>query len=391
MQHFLLLYKKSPPSLIVCLLLVFLLVACQARDAHFPQSTESAPTSSVGTFLSSLPIHYFVAPTGNDNNSGLAATQPFKTIQHALTLVKAGSTIYLAPGDYLEDVSTQSNGQADAPITIVGPSTAVLHGAGKVSIAFLVNHDYYTLVGFTIDGLHGDPTKEKSYTDKLLYVQGYQAHKGVTGLHVLNMTLKNAGGECLRLRYFAHANEVAYSTILNCGRMDFQFGNPGKNGEGIYLGTSSTQWNDGKNPTADPDESTDNWIHHNTMNTQGSECVDIKEGAHNNIVEFNNCTGQHDKDGGGLDTRGDNNIFRYNVVYGNLGAGIRLGGHTVNGIEYGKNNQVYGNQIYDNTTGGVNIAVGPQTKICGNTLKISSGKSVFGNAGNKYDPEAPCT
>ena len=383
-------YKKSIYSWITCLLLVFVLVACQSPDAHFPQSTESAPTPSRGALLTSLPVHYFVAPDGSDDNSGLAVAQSFKTIQHALSLVKAGSTIYLAPGDYLEDVSTQRDGQADAPITIMGPATAVLHGTGKVSIAFLVNHDDYTLVGFTIDGLHGDPTKAKSYTDKLLYAQGYQAHKGVSGLHVFNMTLKNAGGECLRLRYFAHANEIAYSTILNCGRMDFQFGNTGKNGEGIYVGTSSTQWNDGKNPTADPDESTDNWIHHNIINTQGSECVDIKEGAHNNLVEFNNCTGQRDKEGGGLDTRGDNNIFRYNVVYSNLGAGIRLGGHKVNGIEYGKHNQVYGNQIYGNITGGVNIAVGPQTKICGNALKNNSGKLVFGSYGDKYDPAAPC-
>lgn len=390
MRHTRLLHQKSIHPLITCLLLVCLLVACQSPDAHFPRATASAPTPSGSAPVINLPVHYYVAPDGNDEHSGLEVAQPFKTLQHALSLAKAGSTIYLAPGDYVEDVSTQRDGQTGAPITIIGPPTAVLHGTGKVSIAFLVNHDYYTLVGFTIDGLHGDPAKAKSYTDKLLYAQGYQPHKGVTGLHVLNMTLKNAAGECVRLRYFAHANEIAYSTILNCGRNDFQFGDDGKNGEGIYVGTSSNQWNDGKNPTADPDESTDNWIHHNRIDTQASECVDIKEGAHNNIIEYNNCTGQRDKDGGGLDARGDNNIFRYNVVYGNLGAGVRLGGHTVNGIEYGKNNQVYGNQIDANTTGGVNIAVGPQAKICGNTLKDNSGKPVFGNSASQYDPAATC-
>lgn len=266
----------------------------------------------------------------------------------------------------------------------------MLHGTGKTSIAFLVNHNYYTLVGFTINGLHGDPTQPKGYTDKLLYAQGYQPRKGVTGLRVLNMTLENAGGECLRLRYFATHNEIAYSTILNCGRTDFQFGNVGKNGEGIYLGTSSTQWNDGKNPTADPDESTDNWIHHNFMNTQGSECVDIKEGAHNNIVEYNNCTGQRDPEGGGLDARGDGNVFRYNVVYGNWGAGVRLGGHKVNGIEYGHNNEVYGNHLYDNKVGGINILVQPQQRICGNTLTGNTGKRILGTYGSKYKLEAPC-
>ncbi len=366
-----------------------LLAACQSSDNHFPQTAESTPLPSNSNSLTNLPLHYYVAPAGNDNNSGTAVDKPFKTIQHALWLVEPGDTIYLGPGDYAEDVSTQRDGLPDAPITIIGPATAVVHGTGKISIAFLVNHDDYTLVGFTIDGLHGDPTQAKGYTDKLLYAQGYQPRKGVNHLRVLNMTLQNAGGECLRLRYFAQHNEIAYTTIRNCGRQDFEFGDGGKNGEGIYVGTSSNQWDDGKNPTADADESTDNWIHHNAINTQGSECVDLKEGSHNNMVEDNNCTGQRDKNGGGLDARGDSNIFRYNVVYGNLGAGIRLGGHKVKDVEYGKHNEVYGNQIYDNVTGGVNIAVGPQARICGNIIH-NSGKAAFGDDGDQYDPAAPC-
>ena len=383
--------KKGLGAFALCVMFVSLLTACQANpDAHFPKTPASVLPTRSSTLLTTLPVHYFVAPTGSDKHSGTSSDQPFQTIQHALQLVQPGDTIYLAVGDYAENLSTQRDGQPTAPITLMGPPNAVLHGTGKVSIAFLVNHDYYTLVGFTIDGLHGDPHQQKSYTDKLLYAQGYQVHQGVTGLHVLNMTFKNAGGECIRLRYFAHQNEIAYSTILNCGRYDFQFGEDGKNGEGIYVGTSSNQWADGKNPTPDADETTENWIHHNTINTQGSECIDIKEGAHNNIVEYNNCSGQRDKDGGGLDARGDNNIFRYNVVYDNLGAGVRLGGHKVNGIEYGKNNEVYGNVIYQNTTGGVNIAVGPQLRICGNQLRDNQGKPTFGNYGDKYKPTVPC-
>ncbi len=381
--------RKLIGDLIAYIALICLLGACQTSDNHFPKTPATAPPASGNVPRTTSPIVYYVAPTGNDDQAGTAVEQPLKTIQHALDLVQPGDTIYLAPGNYAEDVSTQRDGAANAPITMIGPPTAVLHGTGKISIAFLVNHNYYTLVGFTIDGLHGDPQQAQSYTDKLLYAQGYQTHQGVNNLRILNMTLQNAGGECLRLRYFAQHNEIAYSTIFNCGRQDFQFGDDGKNGEGIYVGTSSNQWADGKNPTADADESTDNWIHHNSINTQGSECVDIKEGAHDNLIEYNTCTGQRDKNGGGLDARGDSNIFRYNVVYGNLGAGVRLGGHKVNGVQYGKHNQVYQNQLYANTTGGVNLAVGPQTKICGNTLH-NPGKSVFGDYGDKYDPAAPC-
>lgn len=337
-----------------------------------------------------LPGHYYVAADGNDANDGLALNRSFATIQKALYQAQAGDTIHLDPGVYAESIVTQWPGQPDAPITIMGPATAILRGDGKHSTAFLIKHNYYTLVGFTIDGLHGDAQQASGYTDKLLYVQGSEQRQGVTGLKVLHMTLTNAGGECLRLRYFAQNNEVAYSAISNCGRFDYQFAAGGKNGEAIYIGTSSSQWEDGKNPTPDPDASTDNWIHHNTINTQGNECVDIKEGAHNNIIEYNICTGQLDPESGGLGTRGDRNIFRFNTVYGNVGAGIRLGGHEVNGIQYGVSNQVYGNQIYGNNAGGMNIAEGPQERICGNVLDANGDKVVFGSFGKFYDPTVDC-
>lgn len=392
-------HKKIIGLLLVCSLFGGVALYYRPQPTHFPQASVNQ-TPPDAHLLAILPHTYYVAPAGSDANDGATMDQPFQTIQHALQVVQPGDTVYLAAGDYREEVSTQRDGEPNAPITLLGPTAAVLHGVGKTSIAFLVNHSYYTLVGFTIDGLHGDPTKVKGYTDKLLYVQGHQPRKGVTGLHVLHMTFKNAGGECVRLRYFAQHNEIAYSTILNCGRMDFQFASEGKNsegknsegknGEGIYVGTSSTQWHDGKNPTADPDETTDNWIHHNVINTQGSECVDIKEGAHNNLVEYNNCTGQRDPNGGGLDARGDNNIFRFNLVYDNLGVGIRLGGHKVDGVEYGKNNEVYNNALAHNQGGGVNIVVGPQVSICGNALNRTIGKTVLGAYASKYDPGIAC-
>jgi hypothetical protein len=77
-------------------------------------------------------------------------------------------------------------------------------------------------------------------------------------------------------------------------------------------------------PTADPDETRDNWVHHNTINTQGAECVDIKEAATANLVENNFCSGVRDSATGALDSRGNGNIFRYNKVFSNLSAGVRL-------------------------------------------------------------------
>lgn len=42
----------------------------------------------------------------------------------------------------------------------------------------------------------------------------------------------------------------------------------------------------------------------------------------------------------GIDSRADNSIIRYNYVQDADGAGVRLGGHEVDGYEYGVNNQV---------------------------------------------------
>jgi ABC-type glycerol-3-phosphate transport system substrate-binding protein len=336
------------------------------------------------------PRQFYVAPTGDDAATGATPLTAFATLQYALGQVQPGDTIHLLPGDYRENVVSVVDGRAEAPITIMGPADAILRGAGAASAAFYLTHNYYTLVGFTIDGLYGDPTQKEGYTQKLLYVQGTQPKLGVTGLRVLNMTFRNAGGECLRLRYFAHQNEIAYSTFTTCGLLDFAFGDGGKNGEAIYIGTSSTQWDDGKNPTPDPDESRANWIHHNVMNTQGNECVEMKEGATANLVEQNSCTGQLDPDSGGIGSRGNGNIIRYNVVYGNVGAGVRLGGHEVDGIQYGVANEVYGNQLFNNVAGGVNVAIGPQAKICGNQLTHNLGKAIFGDAGDVYDADAPC-
>ncbi|MDQ3247759.1 MAG: DUF1565 domain-containing protein [Chloroflexota bacterium] len=351
-----------------------------------PMPSESAPA------IASLPAHYYIAPDGSDKNDGSEASNPLQTIQHALELVQPGDTIQLAPGDYLEALTTMIDGLPDAPITVLGPPTAILRGDGESGIAFEVNHNHYTLVGFTIDGLHGDPDETEGYTDKLLYAQGQTAQQGINGLKVLHMTLQNAGGECMRLRYFAQHNEVAYSTFRNCGRFDFALDGDGKNGEAIYIGTSSKQWADGRNPTAEPDQSTQNWVHHNVIDTQGNECVDMKEGSHHNIVEYNTCTGQLDDESGGFGSRGNENIIRYNVAYGNVGAGVRLGGHKVDGIQYGRNNEVYGNRFYANKAGGLNIVEGPQKRICGNVLDAKTKKPIFGDYGanSDYDPVAPC-
>ncbi len=369
------------------ILLFGLLIAKQKNSFTSPTIKQSAPAAS--EIKENAPSIYYISPSGNDGNSGKSSTSPWKTIQKAINIAGPGDTINLGSGIYFQDMRTKVNGTADSPITLIGSKDTIIKGGGKTRV-FEVNHNNIILKGFTIDGLFGDPNKVKGYRDKLLYVQGKGIRSGVTGLKVDGLQLKNAGGECLRLRYFAHDNEVTKTTIGPCGVADFKFPSKDKNGEGIYLGTSSNQWNDKKNPTNDPDGSTRNWIHHNTFNTQGNECLDAKEGSFGNIIEYNKCTGQRDSDSGGFDSRGDGNIFRHNEIYENLGTGIRLGGHTVGGVQYGKNNEVYANIIRNNKSGALSIQVLPQGKICENSMANNGSRMIVGLSNSSIRPDSTC-
>ena len=84
---------------------------------------------------------------------------------------------------------------------------------------------------------------------------------------------------------------------------------------------------------------------------QGNECVDVKEGTMDTIIETNYCTGQLDEDSAGIDSRASTTIIRYNKVVGCEGAGVRLGGHKVGSDQYGIACQVGGTHFF--------CAVGP--------------------------------
>jgi hypothetical protein len=201
------------------------------------------------------------------------------------------------------------------------------------------------------------------------------------------MRLKNAGGECLRLRYLITNADVHDNTVGPCGVYDFKFDDGGKNGEGIYLGTAPEQQGENGAPDDQPDRSRYNHIHHNTIATYGNECVDVKENSTANVVERNDCSRQQDASSGGLDARGNGNTFRYNTIHDNTGAGVRLGGDTeTDGID----NNVYGNTITDNASGGIKFMRIPQGQVCGNTMSGNTGGDSVGTYAAAFSPTAAC-
>lgn len=315
----------------------------------------------------------YVNPNGNDDNDGRSSQKSLKTIQKAIDLAQPGEVIFLEKGIYPEKIISRQNGTPEKPITIEGSREAIVKGDKETIRIIEINHDYITLQGFTVDGLSGPPEDKNSYKDKLIYAIGKEDRDGVDGLKINGMEIKNAGGECIRLRYFTRKAEISNNVIRGCGAYDFKFDSGGKNGEGIYVGTAPEQIKDGKNETKDRDESNENWIHNNFIDTQGNECIDIKEGSSGNLVENNLCTGQKDPQSAGMDARGSNNIFRKNEVFGNVGAGIRLGGDKE---KDGIDNIVVENVIKNNEAGGVKLEQFPQGEICRNTF-LDNGKGDF--------------
>ncbi|CAM9564561.1 unnamed protein product [Discosporangium mesarthrocarpum] len=340
---------------------------------------------------------------------------PDDSIQEALKKVDPGDTIKLKAGSYWESFETKTDGKEDDPITIEGPddtdpddrkTQAIIRGDDSTNRVFQVFHSYYTIKDLTFDGKVGDTAS--TYRDKLLYVEGNK-HKpdyvetdfqdeeilsSINGLVITNNIFKHAGGECVRLRYFVTNTDFSYNHVTDCGIEAYVL-NPdsgSKNGEGIYIGTSSNQWKDNRDDG--PDESNFNHVHHNYFDTMGNECVDIKEGASYNLIEKNECGGQLDDDSGGINIRGDYNTIRYNSVKKCQGAGVRIGGNEVDGETYGHFNRVYKNDLKKNEVSGIKVMTKNQDLICDNDImptKDNNYKDIIGDYADDYPrPEGSC-
>ncbi|MGQ0744949.1 MAG: right-handed parallel beta-helix repeat-containing protein [Acidimicrobiales bacterium] len=350
-----------------------------------PAGPFPAPDTNASELAQGFVAEIHVAPDGSDTASGREG-EPLATINVALTRVGPGQTVRLAPGRYRQDVVSVRPGRPGAPVAISGPPEAVVTGAGADHVVE-INHSHHLLSGFTIDGHHGPGTEAQDYREKLLWIAGRQAGGVLTSVEVRAMSITNALGECVRLRYFATANLLAENRISQCGLDDYRFGGDGKNGEGIYIGTAPEQRDDGSNPTADPDRSDENVVRNNVIDTGGNECVDIKEDSRGNLVEGNSCTGQRDPESAGLDSRGNENRFVNNTVFGNDGAGIRLGGDS---DADGTGNDVVGNQLRENRAGGVKFMRRPQGRVCGNSFSGNGAADSVGSHKGDFRPAQPC-
>lgn len=307
-----------------------------------------APASALPAGSPAAVTRTLTVGTGGSDETGTGTRErPFRTIQHALSLAEPATTVVVTEGTYAEFLKTAKNGQPGRPIILRAQGKVVLTGDEQHARILELRHDYNHVEGFEFTG-----------KDILLWMENAD-HNVIRGNF-----FHHADGECIRVKYQSTYNLLERNRIEDCGLGDFVRGGDGKNGEGIYIGTAPEQLY--KNPTPVTDESNHNMVRNNTIATRGNECVDIKEGSSANVVELNDCTGQKDPESGGINSRGNKNVFRYNRSYGNVGAGIRLGGDERTD---GTRNEAYGNELINNGTWALNVQRLPQGTICGNRAR----------------------
>ena len=377
-----------------------------------PPPAASAPRPAPAPVPQPPPLRVLhVDPTGDDAHDG-SATAPLRTIQAGLEKATPGTEILLAPGVYREELTTVRAGAPGAPITIKGPESgtdragrykAVVYGTGRV---VSIDHSYYTLDGFTIDGqekLAGTPfptdiaamvafkdsVQGQVEDGRLVYVGADDHARDLTGITLNNMFLNGGGGECVRLRNNAHDNAITDSVIQYCGLHGKGSGKKRAvyhNGEGVYIGTSP---NSDDQPMHADDPSAHNVVARSIIRTFGSECFDVKENAHDNVFEDSVCAGNTepaDHEGSNVELRGYANIVRNNQISDSAGVTMKItaDGEADNGGNVVENNRMSGAPAalaLDSTA-----AQGP---MCGNVVMTAA---VVNNGvdGVPADITAPC-
>jgi hypothetical protein len=257
---------------------------------------------------------------------------------------RPGDTVRVGPGVYPGGFATVRSGTAARPIRISGSGARVVAGDHAARL-IEIGHDHVDVTGFEVVG----------------GTAGIRLY-GASYVRILHNVVRDALGECIRVKNQSRHNEIAFNTVRDCGRRNFDLAADRKNGEGVYVGTAPEQLDE--LPGGGPDRSDDNWIHDNTIDTP-AECVDVKEFSSRALVEHNTCTGGQDPDGAGLSGRGDHVTFRSNTVVGGRGAGVRLGGDDQS---HGVHNVVVDNTLESPRGYGVKIMREPQDAICGNGL-----------------------
>jgi glucose/arabinose dehydrogenase len=143
-------------------------------------TTITANTTVTATFNTTVAsgggTDYYVSTTGNDTNTGTAAS-PWRTITKCATTIRAGSNCNVASGSYDEFVKIQNNGGTSDTNRI----KYIANGTVTVRGFFIWAEPYITIQGFDITGV---PQAGSSFASIHLY-------PGADNCQILNNTIRD--------------------------------------------------------------------------------------------------------------------------------------------------------------------------------------------------------
>ncbi len=103
--------------------------------------------------------NYYVSNSGNNSNNGLTSTTAFKTLQHAVSMITAGDTVFVENGTYVGFDLRNKNGTNGNPITFKASGNNVIinkKGPQRNDIINIENANYIIIDGFITNNAPGN-------------------------------------------------------------------------------------------------------------------------------------------------------------------------------------------------------------------------------------------
>ncbi|AMV29206.1 hypothetical protein VT84_32730 [Gemmata sp. SH-PL17] len=284
-----------------------------------------------------VPAAYYVATTGSDSAAGTAAS-PWKTLQHAADVVRAGDTVTVRAGSYT-GFYLSTDGTAASRITFTGEAGAKItsRNARTADGINLEGADYVTIQGFSVTGAGRAGIRSVLNRDVIVRNNNCDSNAvwGIFSGFSENLTIEN--------------NVTSRSAQQH----------------GIYVSNS------GDNPVIRGNVSWGNrgcGIHMNGDVSQGGDGIISNALVENNILYSNGAGG-----GSAINADGvQNSVFRNNLIYNTLAAGITL--FRQDGAAGSSRNLVENNTVLVASAGrwALNIMNGSTTNTVRNNILYSA-------------------
>lgn len=361
-----------------------LLAGCPGRDSPSPPRTQTGDRTTTPGESRSI----FVSTDGSDTNPG-TEDAPLRTIQEGINRAQPGHVITCSPGNYRENLRTVRSGTPDAPITITGPSDAVVVGENN-GLQLHIRHNHVHVAGLTFNGLQNEDATDRpdSYAAQNIFVEP-KLVEGETPTYLRGIKIKphavgNTLGACTNVNLAKDVEVGTFEVIGPAGLRSLLTGDTGWFGEVVYLGSFLGDLD--RYTGIDIDRTSDVHVHHinNGSGHPHSNLVDAKAGTHDVTVEYCTDAGGAGEVSGGrtasVAVRGRNTVVRWNRLRRGRASGITVGSRAIanpetTGVEIpesarteGQSNSIYQNSIrkFGGRPISFHVSAQKQDLICGN-------------------------